>query len=581
MNSSRNFFSLQYKFMIISLCITIIPLLLVGGLSYMNSTEIIEEKVSQSNFNTIEQVADNINLIFHDMNSSSFYLWQDNEFMRYIRMSKGEIQNHPSYVLAAQNSLNNFAVFRADIYSIFVMGYNGWTYDSAGASNILQEDVKRRLTALRGEGILMADTVINYDGSKINVISFMKVLKDWDNLASDLAVIKINIEEEVFSRMYGSKMLSKNCEFFIIDEDKNIISSQDTEMIGTELNSEYINQDLYSSSRGYFRKDIDGQSFLVTYIDLSRPGWKLVNLVPLDELSKDSQVIQSITLYAIGASFALCLLVIFLFSFAVLSPLKQLRSFMKDIEDEKFDVNIDVKGNDEISLLGQSFNKMSTRLGELINEVYSVQLKQKEAELKALQAQINPHFLYNTLDTIYWMCRMEKATESSELVQSLSRLFRLSLNSGGEFSTVKKEIEHLGCYIKIQQKRLADKVEFIIDAQPEVMECKVVKLVLQPLVENAIHHGMEKTGKSGVISIRIFSEDDNLMYIIRDNGAGADQEEITGFLERVAEGNRGFGIKNVNDRIKLYFGEGFGLSFITSPGNGTTVTVIQPLVSPD
>ncbi len=572
----KNLFSLQNKFMLISFFITIIPLLLVGGLSYIKSTALIEEKVSQSNFNTVKQIADNINLVFTDMENSSAYLWQNKDFMNYLKLSSRDIADSPNYILAIQNSVNNFIVFKANIYSIYVQGFNGLVFDSASSSNRIGPELERHLFALRGEGILISDVVTNYDDSTTKVISFLRVLKDMDDLSSDLAIIKINLSEEEVSNIYQNTLLGTKGDYFIIDEEKNIVSSLDKKKLGLRLEEKYEDTRLYSSGSGYFQSVIDGHNFLVTHLDLSRPGWKLVNLVPLDELSQDTRIIQNITLYAVIGSFALCLLVIILFSLKVLSPLKQLRKSMKYLENENFDVNIEVKGNDEIALLGKSFNKMSKRLGELINEVYAVQIKQKEAELKALQAQINPHFLYNTLDTIYWMCRMEKAMESSNLVQALSKLFRLSLNSGNEFTSVKNEVDHLRNYITIQEKRFEDMIKFNISLSEEVLECKVVKLVLQPLVENAIHHGIEKKGTGGKVDIGIYKEGENLVYKITDDGAGADEDEMNSLLKKVEEGNRGFGIKNVNDRIKLYFGNNYGIQFKSSPGNGMTVLVKQP-----
>ncbi len=575
----KHFFSLQYKFLAISISIVIIPLLVVGGLSYTNSVSIVKNKISQSNYNTVKQIADNINFVFTDLSNSAVYLWQDKELIGYLKMPAEDLNNLKNHNLLIQNCLNNFIVFKPDIYSIYVQGLNGLVFDSASASNTISPQLQDKLFSLRGESVLIYDEIINYDNTKTKVISLLRVLKDLNDLSSNIAIIKINISEEEISQIYKNKLITNNGDYLIIDQSNTIISSLDQRKIGTKLENKYMDPRLEKSESGYFNSVIDHHNILVTYINLSRPGWKLINFVPLDQLSSDTRVIQDITVYGVLISLVLCLLVIGFFSLKVLGPLKQMRRYMKYIENENFNVSIDVKGNDEISLLGNSFNKMSKKLNELINEVYAVQIKQKEAELKALQAQINPHFLYNTLDTIYWMCRMEKAFESSNLVQALSKLFRLSLNSGNEFTTVRNEVEHLNNYLIIQEKRVADLITFKINTSDEVLDCKVVKLVLQPLVENAIHHGIEKKGTQGKIEVNIFSESDSVIYIIQDDGAGADEEELNWLLEKVEKDNRGFGIKNVNDRIKLYFGNSYGIKFSSSYGKGTTVIVKQPFVS--
>nr|WP_255807831.1 sensor histidine kinase [Cohnella mopanensis] len=564
--------------MIFSLLITIIPLIVVSAFSYIKSTAVIEDKVSLSNFKTNQQIAENINFVFNEMINSSTFLLQNKEFIKNLRRSKSEILQSPNYLLAAQNAVNNFVVFKSNIESIYVKGLNGLVFDSASNTNLINGSLQQQLFELRGEGLLIADEVTSYDNTRIKVISFVKVFKDIDDLSSNLAIVKINILEDEISKIYKDKLLSSNSDFFIIDEHKNIISSLNKDKLGTKLDHKHDDPRLYSGESGYFNASLDGRNYIETYYNLSRPGWKLVNLVPMDELSKDSKTIRNFTLYAVAVGFALCFFMIILFSYKVLSPLNQIRKAMKLLEHENFNINIKVKGNDEIALIGTSFNQMSKKLGELINEVYTVQIKQKEAELKALQAQINPHFLYNTLDTIYWMSRMEKAHESSKLVQALSKLFRLSLNSGNEFTTVENEIDHLKYYITIQEKRFEDLIHFSISVSEEVLQCKVVKLVLQPLVENAIKHGIEKKGTKGTIEIKIYKENEDLIYMIADNGAGADESELNSLLSKVEEGNRGFGIKNVNDRIHIYFGSHYGIKFTTSLGNGTIVTVTQPFI---
>ncbi|MFC5529099.1 sensor histidine kinase [Cohnella yongneupensis] len=565
--------------MLFSLVIAVVPLILVSVFSYVKATDIIEDKVSLSNFNTVQQIADNIDQVFKDMKNSSYYLWQNKEFMNYMRMSADQISRSPNALLqGAVNSVNNFVVFRTNIYSIYVEAANGLTFDTASATNVISPNMKRRLLELRGEGLLMADTVTNYDNTETKVISFLKVFKDIDNLSSDLAFIKINILEDEISNIYRNKPLSNNVDTFVIDEQRNVISSLNASLLGDKLNEKYDDRRIYEDTNGYFQAKIDGQPYIETRYNLSRPGWRLVNLVPLNELSRDAHSIRNFTIVVLCIISAICIAMIVLFTYRVLGPLNRIRKAMKELEHENFKVNLSVTGNDEIALIGRSFNRMSHKLGELIHEVYAVQIKQKEAELKALHAQINPHFLYNTLDTIYWMCRIEKAHESSNLVQALSKLFRLSLNSGNEFTTVKSEIEHLNHYIFIQEKRFEDRIRFTIRVSDDVLNGRVAKLILQPIVENAIQHGIEKKGENGRIDVDIFAEGGTLIYQITDDGAGADENEINRLLFRVEEDNRGFGIKNVNDRIQLYFGSEYGLHFTSAPGAGTTVIIKQPFV---
>lgn len=310
---------------------------------------------------------------------------------------------------------------------------------------------------------------------------------------------------------------------------------------------------------------------------MNQRKWKLVNIVPVKDLTKDSMTIQEVTVVAMVASVFFCTLVVLFFTMKVLHPLKQLGESMKRLENENFNTELPERGNDEVTLVCRNFNKMSRKLNELINEVYAYQIKQKEAELKVLHEQINPHFLYNTLNTIYWMCKMERASETALLVDSLSKLFRLSLNSGKSITTVEKEMEYLRYYIVIQKKRYEEMIRFEMEVSEDVLQCQTVKLTLQPLVENAIYHGIEKKGTRGRIVIRAYRSGDCMYFQVSDDGAGADVERLNALLYETGEANQGFALRNVHERIRLYYGEPYGLSFESSPGEGTTVTVVQPV----
>lgn len=571
-------FSLQNKFIFISVINIIIPLILVVGLSYTKSIELVQQQVSQSNLQTVEQVADNISMMFQDMKNSSVYLLQNEEFMNYLRLPEAEIERDPGHLLAAQKFINNYLAFNSNIHSIYLEAKNGLVFDSESAQNTISPGLRRQLEQLRGQGILMPDMITNYNGTQTRVFSYTKIIKDTNDLSINLAILKINLPESSIKSIFGSKLLNENSNFFIIDDANTIVSSFDTLMTDKQLSGGAIDIESLPGPSGFYNHLISGKEYLVTYCNLNFPSWKLVNLVPLDDLSEDISSIRNITLLSIICSLLICMLIVVFFSFKVFSPLKKLRKAMFKLENEDFNVTIDVRGHDEIALLADSFNKMLRKLDALVNEVLAAKIKQKEAELKALQMQINPHFLYNTLDMIYWKAKMEKAEDSAALVKTLSGLFRLTLNCGNEFTSLEKEIEHLRLYITIQEKRFEEAVEFNLTIEDGLKDCKVVKLILQPLVENAIMHGIEQSGGQGTIHIKVFREQDNLVYEILDDGAGAVESEVYAYLSKIDGNNQGFALNNVNGRIQAYYGKEYGLSFETAPGKGMKVRVTQPLI---
>ncbi|MNI46497.1 Sensor histidine kinase YehU [compost metagenome] len=252
--------------------------------------------------------------------------------------------------------------------------------------------------------------------------------------------------------------------------------------------------------------------------------------------------------------------------------------------------------SDEIGLLGRSFNSMLAQIARLLS-LTELQARQKrEAELRSLQAHIKPHFLYNTLDTIHWMARSKGAEDIAEVVQSLSKLFRLGLSKGSDLVPLSDELEHMVSYLKIQQVRYSSKLAYSIEVEPQLHELYVLKLLLQPIVENAIYHGIKERRGPGHISIEVVRQEGDLCLTVRDDGAGITAERLAMLKERLAAVGRntgeaaeidkplpgtagsGYGILNVQARIRLTYGEPYGLEIESERGAGTVVTVRHPVV---
>ncbi len=573
------FFSLQYKILIFSLILIITPLFTVGIISYLKSSEIIEKKVSITNLNTVQQIGRNLEFILQDVHDTSLFLFQDKQIRCFFQLSpKLPAIYLQKQKLATEESLIYLLSSKKYIHSIYIRGFNGLTIETKHALYDIDPGIEHQVIELRGRYLWVSNRIIDYNRSVINALTLFRVMNDLEFIDRRLAIIQININEAEIAKIYENKTISKAGYFFIMDQYNKVISPLSKDILNQPIQPGLIDNKLLNKKEGFYEIKSGHQGFLVTFYKIDDVGWTLINIMPLKELLKENSVIQKVNLLVIVISFLACIAIALLFSSKVLSPLKQLRTLMKKVENENFDVSIEIKSNDEIALLGRSFNKMSARLKELLNQVYISQIKQREAELKALQAQVNPHFLYNTLDTIYWSSRLEKAPETSKLVEALSKLFRLSLNSGDELTTVGKEVEHLKNYLTIQQKRYQGMIDFAIKISTnEILDCKVVKLVLQPLVENAIYHGIEKKGQPGKIDIEIYRQNNQLIYRISDDGNGADEDELNGLLsQKAGDNNRGFGIQNVNDRIKLYFGAEFGIRFYSQPSQGTKVIVTQP-----
>lgn len=302
-------------------------------------------------------------------------------------------------------------------------------------------------------------------------------------------------------------------------------------------------------------------------------SWAIADITPQSVLTAQSkQLGQSIRSVFFVVSGLLLILILYL-SYQITQPIQLLVSSMKKAEEGDLSISVPVRTKDEIGLLGESFNHMINRINHLIQEVYESEAKKRDAELRALQAQINPHFLYNTLNSIRWMANMHGAESISKAIVSLVRILEFSSQTSVEYITVQQEIQHVKYYESLLKLRYADKFTVDYQISEDALPYYMPKFILQPIVENAVFHGIEPKETAGTMIVSIQPEGQKLSFSITDDGVGMDQEG--------AEHRKftGIGIGNVNERLIRYCGNTCGLNIESAPGEGTTVSFSIPLLS--
>lgn len=310
---------------------------------------------------------------------------------------------------------------------------------------------------------------------------------------------------------------------------------------------------------------------------LPSSGWTMYLYRPLRTVSSSAISITGL----IVAVVLLCLLIILSVSVSlthsVVRPLDELLRNIEQIEEGDLTVSVRNDSSDEIGHLIQSFSAMVERLNYMVNEIYKSKITQQEYEMKALQAQINPHFLYNSLSLINWKAIMADQTEISEMAQLLSTFYRTTLNKGKNITTVKGEWDNTCSYVRIQNMLHSGKIDTMLEIDPEMMDYEILNLLLQPLVENAIVHGLDH--KEGTDRKRLCvtgrTDENNLIFEVYDNGCGIPEGEAANILNA---DSKGYGLRNVNHRIQLYYGTGYGLKIASRPGLGTRVSLRIPIV---
>jgi two-component system sensor histidine kinase YesM len=262
----------------------------------------------------------------------------------------------------------------------------------------------------------------------------------------------------------------------------------------------------------------------------------------------------------------------------VIRPVVRLSSEAKNFRDGSFSIITHTESGDEIGNLNRSLQEMSGYIKNLIDIKYKSELSQREIELEYLQSQVNPHFLYNTLDSIRWMAVLRQQPEIAGQIEALSNLFRHSLNSGEKYTTLKKEVEHLRAYVQIQKIRFEDNMSFQIDVDEALFPCKIIKLMIQPLVENAVVHGLEPKCGKGHVHIIIDEWETKLRCRVIDDGVGIDVEAVSKYIAGESGAGKPFALKNIQNRINLEYGEGYGLCVTRSKDGGTAVQILLPII---
>ena len=308
--------------------------------------------------------------------------------------------------------------------------------------------------------------------------------------------------------------------------------------------------------------------------------WRVVGVSYVDELvtSNVGEVTRILVLSALAVLLA-ALLSSIVISRALSRPLKGLSAAMRQFEKsaDRF-TYAPVGGAREVQALSESFGHMVVKIQQLMDTVRREEINLRKTELKALQAQINPHFLYNTLDSISWMCEQGRNAEAVQMVNALAQLFRISISKGHELIPIRSELRHAESYLKIQQHRYKNQFSYRFDVDERCLDFLCNKITLQPIIENAIYHGINGLVDEGEIVITLRAEGTDVVFTVADNGVGMDQAQIEAILRKERSDHTGIGIKNVNDRLKIYFGEGYGITIRSEPDEGAVVTIRMPQV---
>ena len=617
-HTGYNNFSLQSKIMLNYLILLIFPIIIYYIVFNIYSSDVKRNELSlTSQLN--QQAVDSINTYVSDLMQLSKQPLYDNNFFPALKIAgnakgKGDADSGESETQAGpkeksryisnlppevneffSNLLNEIVQSKQYLHSDFIFDETGKVLSYVMINGVLfdpynpwEKDWFKKAIEQKGAPVVSESTKFlnSYMVRADNLIAFSvsRALVDPGN-GEILGVISIFSNIEILRNECRKIQSIKGEKIFIIDPNGSVIYDIDEENItksvkDPELGLEFLKGMDWDNKN--VSLSVNGKRYLIMSSDIEVPQWRFVRIIPEDELYTNVQKVQ-IRLIVLALVFTLLSLASSIgMSYGITKPLKRLISTMKVIEKGDLSIRFKVKNNDEIGQLGKSFNNMISEVNTLIHDVYITNTRKKEAELNALQAQINPHFIYNTLESIRMMAVVNDDGDTSEMLSILGKLLRYSINTKNQLVTVKEEMDHLKNYLVLQNHRFEDKFELSLDIREDLYDINIIKLVFQPIVENAIYHALETTDGNGVIKIRGGEWDGSVFFEIEDNGIGMSEEQLEKLVQRANDftagqgSSRGVGLRNVNERIKLYYGERCGLKIHSELGKGTVVRLELP-----
>lgn len=481
---------------------------------------------------------------------------------------ESSIRSELTRIMEANPSIRHISIYN-ETEIILQAGEYWWSFTPANLDEVSALEGRILwLPAQLGEGYYSRE-------EDIYEVVLTRVINDYYKVNTPIAYEKITLKESSLASLYSGLATENTLEFYIMNSAGDIVSSINKELLGHNVNSYNYFKEILTTNEGYIKDNISSE--VISFYYIKEADWYVVKI---DKLVNDqiATLITNIMLLCalIGIFFGLCFF--YIQRKLIINPLVQLSKEVRRFRVDNYEIETFSNSKDEIGDLNKSFQDMIYYIQDLIERIYKSQLREKDAQLKYLQSQINPHFLYNTLDSMRWMALAEGQTEIAKQMEALSNLFKHALNQGKQMTTLENEILHLENYLIIIKNKFGKrlKVDIRISTDIAVETLYVPHLILQPLVENAIVHGIEPKLGYGIISIEIKESNKQLLYIVSDNGLGANQEEVRDRIKKHNELHNALALHNIDERIKLKYGKGYGILFESEKGSGSRVTVTMP-----
>lgn len=580
---------LAKKLVMIYFVLIVVPLSIMIYFSLTIFSDKLEQKVGDYQLQTLKQLTLRMDAYMEELDRLTMMPYQYENIITFLNSKR---EHDQPLTLQEIKDLNSFVtqVFlngRIDIVGVSLFGENGASYvvlpESQYVTNYSMDD---KLTWLQQENSMDGRSIFTathnietVNGIQYPVFSIARELRVFDS-GKKLGYIVIDVNPKFLQQILSEVTLGDREEIFVTTAEEELVAVKQKDTMRGELSGLWQHEEL----EGVTHADLEGERQQIAYVTSEITNWKTVGIVPVTELTKETVLIRN-TLLIIGTA---CVVLAILFStflaYRITEPLRSLTKLMRKVERGDLLVTFPVKQWDEVGHLGHTFNMMVSRLSELGYLLYETEIREKDAQITALQSKINPHFLYNTLGSISMYAEIKGNREVVTMTNTLSRLLRYSLNGRKERVSLQDELNHVKGYMTIQQMRYEDRISFQLEVEDELMDCEVIPLIIQPIVENALNHGIDRGIGYGAIDLICRRDDNKLVVMVSDDGTGILEEELSRLQWKLNHskdigGSFGNGLLNVHRRIVLHYGEAYGLSLQNIEPSGLKVTISLPITT--
>ncbi len=574
--------SLQRKMTVIMLASTLMPLLSLGVFTYSVSSDITEDKLKQSGIDTLRQMEGNLRFIVSDVENISISLIGLTDIQQLLLQTEQQESARTSVL----GFMTNLVSSKGYISNITIYPEYDNPYLSTATiyeTELLELPQVNQLMEKTWTGLYR---ILDYTGEH-TVFSFLRPIRSIYDYNERIGWLAISVDEEILSRYWSEPRLGDGAgEIALLNEKGEVISSTVKHWLAESIETQLpgIMSAMSGNSQGDTVLGEGKEKQTVLYYQQPTTGWTLVGTIPYELYSNQNRYILQLTAGAVViASIINVGLVMFVVQ-RVTNPLRVLTRWLTKINPDGPMPIYHPNSRDEIARLGESYNMLGMHIEQLKKQLILDETRKKEADIRALQAQINPHFLYNTLSSIHWMALMSEERRIAEMVGALSDLLQFSLNKGNDYCPVHQEIAHIRNYVQIQSIRFPNKFDVDIVVDPAMQEKLMLKLLLQPLLENAMIHGIQKKEGRGKIGVYQEARDNQMHFLVMDDGIGMTEErllEVRAALQQIQptqEQLTSYGLRNVNERLRLHYGPDACLQIESRAYVGTKISFTIPML---